>query len=152
MIYNTDLVPILVSLGFLSAVTMWVAVRNYKNFFITFILIPLTLISSITTYRTVDNLLGYPVAAMIPEESLYVSHLETPDWIFVWVVPPGEIKPRSFVIPNTKKNQEQMQQAGKKMEQGVAQQVGMPRGTERNDGEYITYDFIIPDARELKGE
>jgi hypothetical protein len=156
MIYTVDLLPILVSLLFLSLVVLWVAVRNYKNFLITFIIIPLTLISVITSYTTIQNLLGYPVNTTIPDDSFYITHLESLDreWIYVWAVPPASDKPRAYTIANTEQNREAMEEAEAGAEDGVGQQIGSAqKGQGQTEGgEYVVYDFIPPDAENLKGE
>lgn len=159
MIYNIDLLPILVSLLFLSLVVLWVAVRNYKNFLITFIIIPLTLVSVITSYSTIQNLLGYPVKATIPDESFYITHMESLDreWIYVWAVPLGSDKPRAYTIPNTEQNKKAMEEAEEGQAQGKGQQIGqegseMGVGGETFGGEYVTYEFTISNSGSLKGE
>jgi hypothetical protein len=147
-LYNTDLLPLLISLLFLSIIVLWIAVRNYKNFLVTFLIIPLTLVSATTSYFTVDRLLGYPVQIQIPDDSLYVMHIESQDKqrIYVWVIPPESTKPRAFSIVNSDQNKQAMQDAQQKSERGVPQQVGTEEGNmgETQGGEYETYDFQMP--------
>ena len=57
-VYNFDLLPILLSIVFLSIVVLWVAIRNYQNFLLMFLIIPLTIFSGWTAYSTIDKLLG----------------------------------------------------------------------------------------------
>lgn len=157
MIYTVDLFPILASLLFLSMVVLWVAVRNYKNFLITFIIIPLTLASVITSYTTVQRLLGYPVQTLIPDESVYITHLTGGDWIYVWAFPPESEKPRAYSIPNTEQNKKAMEAAAEGQEQGRGQQISqsgdqMQGVGQTQGGEYVTYDFIMDDYSDMKGE
>lgn len=161
MIYTIDLLPILASLLFLSMVVLWVAIKNYKNFIITFFIIPLTLVSVITSYTTVQRLLGYPVQAIIPDESVYITHLTGGEFIYVWAFPPGADQPRAYSIPNTEQNKKAMEEAAEGQEQGRGQQIsqktgegeeGMMRGVGETDGgEYEVYDFIIQDSNNMKG-
>lgn len=145
-LYNFDLLPILIALIVVSTVVLWIAIRNYKNFVLMFFLIPLTLYSGWTIYITVDRLLGYPTVDIFEKDTMYISHFENPDiseWIYVWVIKPGEAKPKAIMIPNTKNNQEQLSEAEQKSSNGV--QVYMeidPDGEgQTSGGEINTYDF-----------
>lgn len=154
--YNIDLLPLLAALGFLSVVVLWIAVRNYKNFLITFFIIPLTLFAAITSYFTVDKLLGYPVFDTIDNDSFYIYHLEADEYIYVWVILPNESKPRAIAIPNTEQNRKTMNEAQGASEEGVPQMIGeeggqdMAAGGETKGGEYVSYDFIMPNSENLK--
>lgn len=154
MIYTSDLFPILISLLFLSIVVLVIAIINRKNFFITFTIIPLTLLSATTIYFTIDRLLGYPVFVTIPDDSFYITHLESLDreWIYVWAVPPESDKPRAYTIANTEQNREAMEEAENGAAEGVGQQIGsMQEGLGQTEGgEYVVYDFIPPDTENLK--
>jgi len=145
-LYNFDLLPILISLVIIVCVVLWVAIRNYKNFILMFFLIPLALFSGWTVYTTVDKLLGYPTVDLFEKDTMYIAHFENPDideWIYVWILKPGESKPKSIMIPNTKKNQEELNEAEQKASNGV--QVFMeiePDGSGQTaGGEINTYDF-----------
>lgn len=145
-LYNFDLLPILISLVIIVCVVLWVAIRNYKNFILMFFLIPLALYSGWTVYTTVDKLLGYPTVDLFEKDTMYIAHFENPDideWIYVWVLKPGETKPKAIMIPNTKSNQEELNEAEQKASNGV--QVFMeiePDGSgQTSGGEINTYDF-----------
>jgi hypothetical protein len=156
MTYTSDLFPILISLLFLSIVVLLVAIINRKNFLVVFTIIPLTLLSSTVIYFTVDRLLGYPVEVIIPDDSFYITHLESLDreWIYVWAVPPESGKPRAYTIANTEQNKKAMEEAEAGAEEGVGQQIGsMQEGLGQTEGgEYIVYDFIPPDTENLKNQ
>ena len=144
--YNFDLLPILLSIVFLSIVVLWVAIKNYQNFLLMFLIIPLTIFSGWTAYSTVDNLLGYPVLDEVQPDSFYITHLEDPmgDFIFVWLVVPGELKPKSIMVVNSDENKEALEQAKEQQEKGIPQMLkqklekgeGQTRG-----GELEVYDF-----------
>ena len=143
--YNLDLLPLLVSLSILTFVVLWVAIRNYKNFLIIFVVIPIAITCSITSYFTVSRILGYPVHESITEESIYLSHLESPDGenIFVWIIKPGEGEPKAIIIENTKNNRMQLDQAQQATEGGNPQVIA-PKNEgngQTNGGEYVVYDF-----------
>lgn len=158
--YAVDLMPLFISLFFLSVVVLWLAIHNYKNFTVTAMVIPLTLLATVVSYMTVDRILGYPIKAEMAEESLYLSHIESPDSerIFVWIIEPGANKPRSISIINTDNNRKAMSDAKDKTEAGVKQKMRKkPSDWERKSdenseqsnqgmtegGEWETYDFQI---------
>ncbi len=158
--YAVDLMPLFISLFFLAVVVLWLAIKNYKNVKITAVIIPLTLVATVISYMTVDRILGYPIKADMAEDSLYLSHIESPDTerIFVWIIEPGSNKPRSISIMNTDNNRKAMADAKAKTEAGVKQKMrkkpsewkresnesseqsnqGMTEG-----GEWEVYDFQI---------
>jgi len=142
---------------FLAIVVLWISVKNYKNFLITFIIIPLTLISVVTSYTTIQRLLGYPVETNIPTDSVYVTHLTDHDWIFVWAFPPKSASPRAYSIPNTAQNKKAMEEAEQGQEAGRGQLISQNSETpaetvgQTNGGDYVTYDFIVTDPNNMKG-
>lgn len=154
MIYNTALLPLLLSLLIVSLVVLWIAVTNRKNFLITFIVIPLTLGSATVSYFTVDNLLGYPVQETIPDDSVYISHLTSDVAIYVWVMPPESMLPRAYSIENTEENQKTMEQAQQGQDQGRSQMIGEKEESvdgQTDGGEYEAYDFNMERFENLKG-
>ena len=147
--YNFDLLPVLVSLVFLTAVVLWVAISNYKNFLLMIFLIPLAIYAGWTIYVTIDKLLGYPVPDQIKKDSLYVSHLEDTkgEWIYVWLVIPGDQRPKAIMVPNSRDNKEALEQAQEKQQQGQPQGLesadnGETDGGETVGGEIRSYDFV----------
>jgi len=112
-----------------------------------FILIPITIFSGWTIYSTIDKLLGYPVNDVIVEDSFYLYHIDDPlgDYIFVWLVKPGELRPKAIMVKNSKSNKESLEKAQEKKEQGVPQMM-KPAGDQEGKGqtaggEFELYDF-----------
>lgn len=144
-LYNFDLFPILLALIVITSVVLWVAIKNYKNFVLMFFLIPLALYSGWTIYTTIDRLLGYPVVDVLEKDTQYVMHYESPDisdWIYVWVLKPGESKPKAIMIPATEPNQSELAEAEQKKSQGVQVFMEMKKGEGQTaGGELNTYDF-----------
>lgn len=155
MLYSVELAPLFISMFFLACVVLWFAIKNHRNALLLGLVIPLTLATVVISYMSVDRILGYPINATIKPDSVYLSHLESPDSksIYVWIVEPGSDKPRAVTILNTKNNKKQMQDAKNKTEEGIKQQMapvseilneaemkgrGMTKG-----GEFATYDFRI---------
>lgn len=155
MIYNAALLPLLLSLLFLSLVVLWIAVTNRKNFLVTFMVIPLTLASATVSYFTVDNLLGYPVQETIPNDSVYISHLASDEVIYVWVMPPESMLPRAYSIEKTEKNLEAMEEAQAGQDAGRSQMIGEVEESvngQTQGGEYESYDFNMERFEYLKGK
>lgn len=144
--YNFDLLPILLSIIFLSIVVLWVAIKNYENFLLMFLIIPLTIFSGWTAYSTVDKLLGYPVFEEVLADSFYITHVDDPmgDYIFVWLVLSGELKPKSIMVINSKENKEKLEEAKEKTEQGIPQMIRQKQEEGQGKtlgGELEVYDF-----------
>ncbi|MDA9373883.1 hypothetical protein N9R43_00720 [bacterium] len=157
--YNFDLLPVLLSIVFLAVVVLWVAIKNHHNFLLMFILIPLTLGSGWTIYTTVDSLLGYPVFDEISEDSLYVTHVEDPlgDYIYVWLIKPGELRPKSVMIENSEENKKALEDAKEGQEGGVPQQLRTEGGEvdrtgQTNGGALESYDFQNNGFEAIKDE
>ena len=146
-LYNFDLLPILLAMIVIVSVVLWVAIRNYKNFILMFFLIPLALYSGWTVYTTVDKLLGYPTIDLFEKDTLYLSHFENPDiaeWVYVWVLKPGEAKPKAIMIPATEKNKDKLAQAEQETSQGVPIYMEVQvdgQGQTSGEAEINIYDF-----------
>ena len=144
-LYNFDLLPVLLALVVIASVVLWVAIRNYKNFVLMFFLIPLTLASGWTIYTTIDRLLGYPVVDVFGKDTLYLSHFENPDiaeWVYVWVLKPGDSKPKAIMIPATEQNKDKLAEAEQKSSEGVPMYMEMLEGQGQTaGGELNVYDF-----------
>lgn len=113
------------------------------------VLIPLAIYAGWTIYVTVDRLLGYPVPDDIKKDSMYVSHLEdtSGEWIYLWLVIPGDTRPKAIMVPNTKGNKEALEDAKEKGEQGIPQGLESADGIESDGGEtqggeLRNYDFV----------
>lgn len=147
---STEILPLFLSILFVSLVVLWVAIANRKNWLMLFFIIPLTLTADLVAYMTVNRIFGYPVTIELPDNSIYVSHLESYDreFIHVWVIEPNSTRPRAIDIANTEQNQKQLEEAKEKSDNGVMQTIERD-GTKSNsndiysDGvEYIVYDFV----------
>lgn len=146
-LYNFDLLPILLAMIVIVSVVLWVAIRNYKNFVLMFFLIPLALYSGWTVYTTVDKLLGYPTIDLFEKDTLYLSHFENPDieeWVYVWVLKPGEAKPKAIMIPATEKNKDKLAEAESQTSKGVPIYMEVEidgQGETAGEAELNIYDF-----------
>ena len=144
--YNIQLLPILVSLLIISGVLLWVGIRVHRNWFLMFLLIPLTMFCAWNIYQEIDKLLGYPVYQEIKQDSIYIHHVISFDGevIYVWIYVPGESRPKAIIVPNTENNQEQLEKAQQEAEEGKAQLLGMELQEgqgETQGGELYSYEF-----------
>jgi hypothetical protein len=146
-LYNFDLLPILLAMIVIVSVVLWVAIRNYKNFILMFFLIPLALYSGWTVYTTFDKLLGYPTIDIFEKDTLYLSHFENPDiaeWVYVWVLKPGEAKPKAIMIPATEKNKDKLAEAESETSKGIPIYMEVQvdgQGQTAGEAELNIYDF-----------
>lgn len=107
-----------------------------------FAVIPFMIGSAITSYVTLESILGYPVRDEVPEESLYISHLSLENEIVFWLLIPGENEPKAIKVPATDEQKQKAQKAQKKTEGGIPQVMRRKkRSTEVDMFEF--YDFQV---------
>lgn len=152
MFYNSELLPLIISIVFLSLVVLWIAVENRKKPILVLIIIPLTLIANVVSYFTVDKLLGFSVEGIIPDDSVYLHHVEGDKRVFlhVWVMDTNTLAPRAYKIPNTEGNRKSMDLAKEKTERGQPQELHREqgeqndvKGKEKIEQHYVPYDFNL---------
>ena len=153
--FDLNLLPFFLSMIALTVIVLAIGIHFWRNTLIMFIIIPVALFCAFSGYNTVVNILGYPVQQTIPEDALYLSHVQNGDGteLFVWVIEPEQMLPKNFRIPATDNNKKQMKKAQGQSSSGVPQVI-RPGGKERdgkryNPGEYRAYDFQV-DPRGLK--
>jgi len=154
MMFDYNLLPFFISMIVFNIIVLAIGVYFWRNDLIMFVIIPIAFFCAFTGYKTITTMLGYPVKQTIPEESLYLSHIENTDGseLYVWVLEPERMMPKNYSIPATDSNKKQMQRAKDRTQNGVAQQLGRYKSIrpgDKNTGEYLTYDFSI-DGRGLK--
>lgn len=151
--FDYTLLPFFSSMIILTLIILAIGIHFWRNVLVMFIVIPVAFFCAFSGYNTIVNVLGYPVQQSIPEDSLYVKHIESMDGteLYVWVIEPNKVKPKNFRIPATDKNKKTMDSASDRSEKGVPQQIGEDKDQngELNLGEYRTYDFTI-DSQGLK--
>ena len=152
--FDWNLLPFFASMLVLTLVVLAIGVHFYRNALVMFVVIPVALFCAFSGYNTITTMLGYPVKQTIPEESMYLNHIENSDGteLYVWVLEPKRMMPKNFSIPATEQNKKQMQQAKGKKGKGINQLIGKAetkRPGEKNDGDYMVYDFAI-DPKGLK--
>ena len=152
--FDWNLLPFFVSMLVLTLIVLAIGVHFYRNALVMFVVIPVALFCAFSGYNTITTMLGYPVKQTIPEESMYLNHIENSDGteLYVWVLEPRRMMPKNFSIPATEQNKKQMQRAKGQKGKGINQLIGKyksDRKGEKNDGDYMVYDFAI-DPKGLK--
>ena len=154
MIFDFSLFPLFFSVLVLTLLVLAIGIHFAKNVYVMMLVIPVSLICVFSTYKTVTNVLGYPVSQVIPDKSFYLAHTQDPnkDWIFVWIIEPDKQLPKNVKIPNTEKNQNQLQTASERSQAGIPQQLKGEQTADGNNGpfnagNYEAYDFILDDSR-----
>lgn len=68
---------------------------------------------ALAIWQHIGGLFGYPVAALPPDNSMLESSVIERDSnaIYLWVVPPGHHRPRSFVVPYSRQLAKELKQA-----------------------------------------
>lgn len=147
MILDSTVFPFFVSMIVLIAILLVVGVHVWRDFYAMLFVIPVSLFCGVYGYNTITDVLGYSIKDTIPDQSLYVSHIVSSDdeTIFVWIIPPGKLKPKGVEIPATEENKKQMSQARKSSQSGIKQGIEQKkqRPGEKNTGEYMIYNFTI---------
>ena len=139
-----DLLPFFISLILMTIVVLWIGVLMRKHAVAMAIIIPIVLGSTFVSYTTIEGLLGYPIRKQLVEESFYLYHIESADgnYLFVWVVEPGDLKPRALTFANTKENREQAEAAKQGKNAGMPQKlVALPGDGQTRNGDFQVYDF-----------
>ena len=103
----------------LLSILLWDLIQKGQNKLYMFILIPASLLLTITTYITIQELLGYPTDKIKEGKFIVISSaVKEPDWIFYWVVMDGDQEPIAYRIPYTKPNHEQQEDVSGAMDEG----------------------------------
>jgi len=143
MVFDLSLLPLFISATILFSILLVVAMHIWKNFYAMLFLIPLSMTCIIFAYQDVVDVLGYPVSHTIPNDSIYVHHIQRFQYIYVWVIEPGKDEPKSFRIDANPKSEKAFDSAQRKSSNGITQGIENSNGGEINLGEYQTYDFQI---------
>ena len=151
--FDFSLLPLFISVLVLTLIVLAIGIHFARNIFVMITVIPIALVCVFSTYKTVTDILGYPILQTIPDESFYISHLPDPSekWIFVWLIEPRTERPKNVKIPNTEKNQDELDRAADRGKMGIPQQlrgkqIPTGEGGPINMGDYEAYDFVLDNS------
>jgi len=139
----------------LTLIVLAIGIHFWRNAIVMAIVIPLSMFCAFTGYNTIVSTLGYPIQQTIPDEALYLYHVESIDGeqLYVYAIEPDKVLPKNFRIPATDQNRSTMSEAKKRSQRGIKQVLRGNRNSERygeiNRGEYLRYDFKV-DSQGLK--
>lgn len=138
----------------LTIIVLAIGIHFWRNAIVMMIVIPLSIFCAFTGYNTIVKTLGYPIQQTIPDEALYLYHIESVDGeqLYVYAIEPEKLLPKNFRIPATEQNRSTMNEAKRRSERGIKQVLrgsNTKPGGELNKGSYLRYDFKV-DSQGLK--
>tara|TARA_B100000949_G_scaffold112634_1_gene99810 strand:+ start:1665 stop:2138 length:474 start_codon:yes stop_codon:yes gene_type:complete len=103
----------------LLTVFLWDLIQHGVDKLYMFVIIPLTLFLTITTYVTIQGMLGYPTDRIQEGKFIVLSTaVKEPDWIFYWVAYPDKDEPIAYRFPYTEPEHMRQQELSGKMADG----------------------------------
>jgi carbon starvation protein CstA len=133
----------------LLAILLWDLIQKGQNKIYMFILIPASLLLTVTTYITIQGLLGYPTEQVRPGKFILVSSaVKEPDWVFYWVVHQGEHEPVAYKVPYTQPEHKKQEEASEAQQRGqtvagemIEEEVMTSDGSPSRQGHLEFYEF-----------
>lgn len=130
----------------LLSIVLWDLIQKGQNKGYLFVMIPVSLFLTVTTYITINSMLGYPTKDIKETKFMLIaSAVQEPDWIYYWVIHKGEKEPRVYKFPYTKKNHEKQQETQQKQSGGQKVEGQFKKSTDYGEGtvggELEFYDF-----------
>jgi hypothetical protein len=158
MSFNVELLPSLIALSILSVVVLYTIIKLLRNWLVSFVLIPTTLIASIVIYQNVTDIMGYCIPTKIPNGAIYQDHVLSLNRAYIMVDvylrdTAAERDKRCYAIPWSEENEEQMNAAEQKQGNGVMSEIQGVEGLEGQTpgGDYQIYDFQpVPESSAYK--
>ena len=103
----------------LLAIFLWDLIQHGADKVWMFVIIPATLALTVTTYFTVQSMLGYPTERVKEGKFIIISSaVKEPDWIFYWVGYPGDDEPIAYRFPYTEQDHEKQEEIQRRQEAG----------------------------------
>jgi len=135
----------------LLSIFLWDLIQHGADKIWMFIIIPVTLALTVTTYVTVQSMLGYPTDKIKEGKFTVISTaVKEPDWIFYWVAHEGDKEPVAYRFPYTEPDHEQQEETAERQAQGeLVQGEFIEDAMDDSDGsksvlgqiEWYTFDF-----------
>ena len=94
----------------LLSILLWDLIQKGQNKLYMFVLIPASLLLTVTTYVTIQELLGYPTERIKEGKFILISTaVKEPDHIYYWLVHEGDDDPIAYKVPYTKPEHQKQQ-------------------------------------------
>ena len=95
----------------LLTIFLWDLIQHGMDKIYMFIIIPLTLFLTVTTYITVQSMLGYPTDKVKEGKFTVISSaVKEPDWIFYWVAYHGDEEPIAYRFPYSEEDHDKQEE------------------------------------------
>ena len=136
----------------LLAIFLWDLIQHGVDKIWMFIVIPATLVLTITTYVTVQSMLGYPTDKVKEGKFTVISSaVKEPDWIFYWVAYQGADEPIAYRFPYSEKDHDKQEElSGRQADGEIIQGELIDEGEDSNSksilGQIEFYSFDVTKA------
>ena len=136
----------------LLAIFLWDLIQHGVDKIWMFIVIPATLVLTITTYVTVQSMLGYPTDKVKEGKFTVISSaVNEPDWIFYWVAYQGADEPIAYRFPYSEEDHDKQEElSGRQADGEIIQGELVDEGEDTNSksilGQIEFYSFDITKA------
>ena len=136
----------------LLAIFLWDLIQHGVDKIWMFIVIPATLVLTITTYVTVQSMLGYPTDKVKEGKFTVISSaVNEPDWIFYWVAYQGADEPIAYRFPYSEEDHDKQEElSGRQADGEIIQGELIDEGEDTNSksilGQIEFYSFDVTKA------
>ena len=136
----------------LLAIFLWDLIQHGVDKIWMFIVIPATLVLTITTYVTVQSMLGYPTDKVKEGKFTVISSaVNEPDWIFYWVAYQGADEPIAYRFPYSEEDHDKQEElSGRQADGEIIQGELIDEGEDSNSksilGQIEFYSFDVTKA------
>ena len=136
----------------LLAIFLWDLIQHGVDKIWMFIVIPATLVLTITTYTTVQSMLGYPTDKVKEGKFTVISSaVNEPDWIFYWVAYQGADEPIAYRFPYSEEDHDKQEElSGRQADGEIIQGELIDEGEDTNSksilGQIEFYSFDVTKA------
>ena len=136
----------------LLAIFLWDLIQHGVDKIWMFIVIPATLILTVTTYTTVQSMLGYPTDKVKEGKFTVISSaVNEPDWIFYWVAYQGADEPIAYRFPYSEEDHDKQEElSGRQADGEIIQGELVDEGEDTNSksilGQIEFYSFDVTKA------
>jgi len=126
----------------LLTIFLWDLIQHGVDKLYMFVIIPATLVLTVTTYTTVQSMLGYPTDKVREGKFVVISSaVKEPDWIFYWVAYPDEAEPIAYRFPYSEEDHDKQEEMSGRQAEGEIIQ-----------GELVGDDDTAPNSKSLLGQ
>ena len=103
----------------LLTIFLWDLIQHGMDKMYMFVIIPLTLFLTVTTYITVQSMLGYPTDKVKEGKFVVISSaVKEPDWIFYWVAYQGDEEPIAYRFPYSESDHDKQEELSGRQAEG----------------------------------